>query len=167
MEQTLLDMINEIGKNCRTEKLTLSVAESVTSGYLQYLFSQGEQCSSYYQGGISLYNNYQKKKHFGISPALTSSNNGVSPLVSELLAKETNSLFETNIGIGITGFAHRDPEFNVIEPHCYIAIALDDQIIYTAEVETNSDSMEQNQIYFASQCIAGLHKIFKTIKLTV
>lgn len=167
MENSLLDIINKIGDHCRSEKLTLSVAESVTSGYLQYLFSQGEECSGYFQGGITLYNNYQKDKHFGISPELTSSNNGVSPQVTELLAKGTNTLFETNIGIGITGFAQRDPQFNITQPHCYIAIALDDQIIYTAQVETNSDSMEQNQIYFAAQCITGLLKACKNIKLTI
>lgn len=167
MEQTLLDMINQIGKYCRSEKMTLSVAESVTSGYLQFLFSQGDKCSIYYQGGISLYNNYQKNRLFGISTLLTQPNNGVSPKVSELLAKGANAHFETNIGIGITGFAHRDPTYEVKDPYCYIAIALDDQIVYTVQVETNSDNMEENQIYFASKCISGLLTVLKNLKQVV
>lgn len=103
MEKSSLDIINEIGKYCLSNGFTLSLAESVTSGYLQYLFSQGEDSSLYFQGGITLYNNQQKFKQFGISPLLTQNNNGVSPLVTELLAKGANLNFETDLGIGITG----------------------------------------------------------------
>ena len=165
MEKRILDAINEIGRYCQSEQLTLSVAESVTSGYLQYLFSQAEYASSYFQGGITLYNNYQKFKKFDISHYLTASNNGVSSLVSQHLAKGTNLSFGTNLGIGITGFAHKDLEYNISEPHCYIAIALEDKIIHTTRIVANSEKMFQNQMYFAFQCIHSLYDNLKNLKL--
>ena len=167
MEKNILDTINEVGKYCQSEGLTLSIAESVTSGYLQYLFSQGQHTTSYFQGGITLYNNYQKFKQFGISPFLTSPNNGVSQLVTEFLAKGANLHFNTNVGIGITGFAYKDLDYNISEPHCYISIALEDKIIHTTKLESSSDSMHQNQVYFAIQCVISLYNNLKTLKLSV
>lgn len=167
MEKNVLHIINEIGKYCQTQKLTLSVAESVTSGYLQFLFSHGEQTTSYFQGGITLYNNFQKFKQFSISHSLTSPNNGVSPLVAELLARETNLYFNTNLGIGITGFAHEDLEYEILEPHCYIAIAFNDKIIYSDKIQANLGSMELNQIYFANQCISQLYNNLQNLNLSV
>src|SRR5690606_12615180 len=164
MEKSVLHTINEIGKYCRAQKLTLSVAESVTSGYLQYLFSHGEHTTSYFQGGITLYNNFQKFKQFSIDYSLTSANNGVSPLVAELLAKGTNLSFNTNLGIGITGFAYKSLEYNVSEPHCYIAIAFNDKIIYSDKIHANLGTMDSNQKYFANQCVSHLYDNLKKLK---
>ena len=164
MEKSVLHTINEIGKYCRAQKLTLSVAESVTSGYLQYLFSHGEHTTSYFQGGITLYNNFQKFKQFSIDYSLTSSNNGVSPLVAELLAKGTNFHFNTNLGVGITGFAYKSLEYNVSEPHCYIAIAFNDKIIYSDKIHANLDVMDTNQVFFAHQCVSLLYNNLQNLK---
>lgn len=157
MEKSSLDIINEIGKYCLSNGFTLSLAESVTSGYLQYLFSQGEDSSLYFQGGITLYNNQQKFKQFGISPLLTQNNNGVSPLVTELLAKGANLNFETDLGIGITGYAYRDLNYNISQPHCYVAMALNNTIIYSTKLEAYADSMPHNQESFASQCVTCIY----------
>ncbi len=165
MEKSVLHIINEIGKYCQSEKLTLSVAESVTSGYLQYLFSHGEHTTSYFQGGITLYNNFQKFKQFGISHFLTSATQGVSPLVTELLAKGTNLYFNTQIGIGITGFAHKNLDDKILNPHCYIAIALNNKIIHSCKIERDLGSMEQNQIYFATQCIVHLYDNLQNLNI--
>lgn len=167
MEKFPLDIINKIGKYCLTEGSTLSIAESVTSGYLQYLFSQGENASFYFQGGITLYNNDQKFKQFGISPLLRSPNNGVSELVTELLAKGVNLNFETDLGIGITGFAYRDLNYKVAPPYCYITIAADHKIIYSEKIEAKLKSMYKNQISFASQCIICLYNSLETLKLSI
>lgn len=164
MEKSVLHTINEIGIYCQAQKLTLSVAESVTSGYLQYLFSHGEHTTSYFQGGITLYNNFQKFKQFSIDHSLTSANNGVSPLVAELLAKGTNLSFNTNLGIGITGFAYKSLEYDVSEPHCYIAIALNDKIIYSDKIYAKLNSMDSTQIFFAHQCVSHLYDNLKNLK---
>src|SRR5690554_5538509 len=163
MEKSFLDIISKIGKYCLSHGFTLSLAESVTSGYLQYLFSQGEDSSLYFQGGITLYNNQQKFKQFGISPLLTQNNNGVSPLVTELLAKGANLNFETDLGIGITGYAYRDLDYNISQPHCYVAVALNNKIVYSTKLEANSDSMQQNQKYFASQCVSCIYNSLITL----
>lgn len=166
MNINLLDSINKIGKYCQSEKLTLSVAESVTSGYLQFLFSQGENTTSYFQGGITLYNNTQKFEQFGISPSLTSDNYGVSLKVTELLALGANSHFDTNLGIGITGFAYQHVKYG-INPHCYIAIAFKNKIIHTDKVDKDLGSMNLNQQYFASQCINQLYSNLQKLKTSV
>ncbi len=137
MSEFFISMINEIGRQCLSSGYTLSTAESVTSGYLQFLFSQGDDCTSYYQGGITVYNNMQKCRQLGISLSVTNGNHGVSRLVAEQLALAANDHFKTDIGLGITGFAYRDGHLNITVPHAFVAIAVKGKAVCCRKVTSN------------------------------
>ena len=62
------NIINNIKDLLAKEKLTLSVAESVTAGHLQAAFSSATLASDFFQGGITAYNAGQKTKHLNIEP---------------------------------------------------------------------------------------------------
>ncbi len=62
------DITNNIKDLLSTQKLTLSVAESVTAGHLQAAFSSTVEAAKFFQGGITAYNAGQKTKHLNIEP---------------------------------------------------------------------------------------------------
>lgn len=55
--------INEISKLLQKRNQTIAIAESCTSGLLQNAFSQAENATFVFQGGMTLYNLGQKTKH--------------------------------------------------------------------------------------------------------
>src|SRR5215210_8871907 len=96
-----------------SEKLTLSVAESVTSGHLQAAFSCAKDASKFFQGGITAYNAGQKCRHLNIEPIAALENNCVTEKVSCEMATQVNQLFISDFGIAVTGYAARMPEQGV------------------------------------------------------
>ncbi len=50
------EIIDQIKEMLTVDQLTLSVAESVTSGHLQAAFSSATEASKFFQGGITAYN---------------------------------------------------------------------------------------------------------------
>ena len=67
-------------------KETIAVAESVTSGLLQAAFSQAEDASAFYQGGITAYNLGQKYRHLKVEPIYADNCYCVSQKVSNEMA---------------------------------------------------------------------------------
>ena len=104
------------------EKLTLSVAESVTSGHLQAAFSSAKDASKFFQGGITAYNAGQKCRHLNIEPIAALENNCVTEKVACEMAAKVNKLFISDFGISITGYAARMPEQGVNSLFAFFAI---------------------------------------------
>ena len=89
---------------------TVAVAESVTAGFLQAAIAQAEEASTFFQGGITAYNLGQKFKHLNVDPVHAEQTNCVSGKVAATMATEVNTLFGSNWGIAITGYATPVPE---------------------------------------------------------
>jgi len=81
-------ILTQIGKRLLAKKQTIAVAESVTSGLLQFAFSSMENAADFYQGGITAYNIAQKFKHLTVEPLHALSVNCVSAKVAEQMAKK-------------------------------------------------------------------------------
>lgn len=94
-------------------KQTVAVAESVTAGLLQVALSLAENASEFFQGGITTYNLGQKSRHLHIDPIHAISCNSVSEKVAEEMACHVSSLFMSDWGIAITGYASPVPEKNI------------------------------------------------------
>lgn len=62
------DTLKTISRILTQQQLTLSVAESVTAGYIQFLCSGAPDAASFFQGGITVYNCAQKAMHLGVEP---------------------------------------------------------------------------------------------------
>lgn len=94
-------------------KQTVAVAESVTAGLLQVALSLAENAREFFQGGITTYNLGQKSRHLHIDPIHAISCNSVSEKVAEEMASNVASLFMSDWGIAITGYASPVPEKNI------------------------------------------------------
>src|SRR5436190_21131457 len=103
-------VLERLGKKLLKKKQTVAVAESVTSGLLQFAFSCIPDAASFFQGGITAYNIAQKFKHLQVEPLHALSVNCVSSKVAKEMALHVCQLYSSDWGIGITGYASPVPE---------------------------------------------------------
>jgi len=143
-------------RKCLTEKEeTLAVAESVTSGMLQLALSGAENASAFYQGGITAYNLGQKYRHLQVEPIHAEAHNCVSQKVAEQMATAVCSLFCSDWGVGITGYATPVPESDN-KVFAYYAIALRGHIIAADRIDAAIDKPLQVQLLFVKQLLHQL-----------
>lgn len=89
---------------------TIAVAESVTAGFMQLAFSTVADAMKLFQGGITTYNLGQKYHHLRVEPTHAFACNCVSEKVAVQMATQVCTLFRSDWGISITGFAAPVPE---------------------------------------------------------
>jgi nicotinamide-nucleotide amidase len=101
--------LRTLGKKLLRKKETIAIAESVTSGLLQFAFSTIKDASCFYQGGMTAFNVGQKFKHLQVDPVHALAVNSVSQKVANEMAQQVCILFKSDWGIGITGYATPEP----------------------------------------------------------
>jgi nicotinamide-nucleotide amidase len=85
--------INTIRDTLIERKESLSVAESVTSGFLQASLATAEKALQFFEGGITTYNINQKVKHLHIDKEKGEACNCVSEEIANEMAKGVCRLF--------------------------------------------------------------------------
>ena len=114
--------MKKIKKLLIDNNLTISVAESLTSGMLQSKMAKLSGSSSFYVGGLTAYNIKQKVEHLHVDEQLAASCNCVSPKVAKQMARGVAYAFGSDVGIATTGYAEPHHLIGVGIPHAYIAI---------------------------------------------
>ncbi|ASZ10590.1 nicotinamide-nucleotide amidohydrolase family protein [Chitinophaga pendula] len=114
--------------------LTIATAESVTAGQLQLSFSIMDGAVQFFQGGITAYNIGQKVKHLQVEPIHAGACNCVSEQVAQEMALHVCSLFNSSVGIAITGYAASVPELNIQEIFAYYAIVCRGQVVVSERI---------------------------------
>ncbi len=85
--------------------LTLSTAESCTGGWLGKKITDIPGSSEYYKGGVITYSTESKIKLLGVKPETVKKYSVVSREVAEEMVNGVVKIFNTDIGISITGIA--------------------------------------------------------------
>ena len=98
LEQVIADLLIQ-------NNLTVSTAESCTSGLLASRLTDVPGSSQYFKGGSVCYSNELKINDIGVDKDLIERYGAVSEEVAESLAKNFAQKNNTDIGIGITGIA--------------------------------------------------------------
>jgi nicotinamide-nucleotide amidase len=94
-----------IGKMLRERKLTLSMAESCTGGYLSHLITSVPGCSDYFLGSMVPYAYEIKMRQLGVKPEVLEKYGAVSePTIIEM-ANIVRAKFNTDIGVATSGIA--------------------------------------------------------------
>ena len=96
LEQVIADLLIQ-------NNLTVSTAESCTSGLLASRLTDVPGSSQYFKGGSVCYSNELKINDIGVDKDLIEKYGAVSEEVAESLAKNIAKKNNTDIGIGITG----------------------------------------------------------------
>lgn len=103
-------LLEKISYYLREGKETISVAESVTSGFLQLAFSQMPEALSFFSGGITAYTLEEKVNLLQIDPEEGKAFNCVSKNIVETMALNVAKKFNTDWSIATTGYATPVPE---------------------------------------------------------
>lgn len=155
-----LDLLNGIKDAMVEKQMTLSVAESVTSGHLQAAFSAATEASRFFQGGITVYNAGQKCRHLNIEPIYALKEDCVSENVASQMALEVNKLFLSDIGIGITGYASVVPETGIHELYAFFAIARQNRVVLTKKIMSTKNDSVAAQLDYTQQVVSCFSEWF-------
>ena len=132
---------------------TVAVAESVTSGHIQAALSQAEFALQFFQGGITAYNLAQKYKHLQVEPIHAQQCNCVSEKVAMEMADNVCTLFKSDWGIAITGYAAPTPEFSVEEPFAFFSFSFRGKNLEVKRVHSSLKNAWEVQRYFTEEVI--------------
>jgi PncC family amidohydrolase len=133
----------------------MAVAESVTAGFLQAAIASATNASNFFQGGITVYNGAQKFKHLQVEPIHAQHCNCVSGKVAAQMALHVCTLFASDYGIGITGFASPVAESNQ-QLFAYYAIAENGNIVGQEKLTATADNPQEVQLYYVNAVLDKL-----------
>ena len=150
--------LKSIGKKLLRKKETIAIAESVTSGLLQFAFSTIKDASCFYQGGITAFNIGQKFKHLQVDPVHALAVNCVSQKVSEEMAKQVCILFKSDWGIGITGYATPEPSSGN-KVFAFYAIAYKNKVKTKGKLIPKQTKPTDVQLFYANKIMNKLLKL--------
>ena len=94
-----------LGQSLREKKLTVSVAESCTGGYLAHLITSVPGSSDYFTGGIVAYSNEVKVNDLGVKKETLQVHGAVSEATVKEMASLVRKKFGTDIGVATSGVA--------------------------------------------------------------
>lgn len=99
-----LVIAEHVRKYMVANKLTLSTAESCTSGRIAAILTSVSGASDYYQGGMVVYQDELKTRFLGVSPETIAEHDVVSEAVVRQMAIGCLNLYHTDYSICSTGY---------------------------------------------------------------
>ena len=97
-----------LGKVLKDKKLSISLAESCSGGYIAHLFTSLPGASNYFKGGVVSYANSAKMNLLHVSKSSLEKYGAVSKQVVEEMAKGALAAFKTDCAIAVSGIAGPD-----------------------------------------------------------
>ena len=98
-------MENEIGKILTAKNLTIACAESCTGGLLTSRLTDVAGSSNYVKGSLVAYSNEVKNKILHVDADTLKNFGAVSEQTARQMSANVRKLFDTDIGVGVTGIA--------------------------------------------------------------
>ncbi len=153
----LENLLHHIGKRLRKSGETIAIAEGVTSGFLQFSFSQMKNAGQFYRGGLTTYTLDDAAKVLNIV-ADGNAPDFVSAEVAGKMAEKVGALYNSDWSIAVTGFASAAESANG-KLYCYFAITYKGKIILTEKLDLHSRTKSVNAQLYYSEFILGCFKI--------
>jgi nicotinamide-nucleotide amidase len=155
---------DEVLKSIRASLLnkgrTIAIAESVTSGLLQFAMSNTMDTIQFFQGGITAYTPNQKFRQLNVEPMHALSVNCVSEQVAAELAENIRIKFQSDYGVGITGYASAVPESDN-QLFAYYAIAHGTRILKVARIEAEPEEGIGVSLYYTKEVLRSLAQVLE------
>ncbi|KQR95667.1 damage-inducible protein CinA [Chryseobacterium sp. Leaf180] len=151
------NILEDIANCFHKNEESIAVAESVTSGFLQFSFSQMDKASDFFRGGITAYSLGEKVRLLEVNQLEAKSCNCVSEKISQQMAVGVSKLFRTDWGIGVTGYAVPVPESDD-KLFAYFSFAYYGEIIFTKKLELDLDTVGKEAQLYYSEFILGCLK---------
>jgi nicotinamide-nucleotide amidase len=141
--------IDRVKENLIERNEKLSVAESVTAGFLQAAMASAEMALKFFEGGITTYNINQKVRHLGIDKKKGEECNCVSEQTANEMALGVCELFGTEWGIAITGYATTVPESD-FKLFAWFSICYKGKVILVEKIDLKNQKAEDAQLEYVN-----------------
>jgi len=145
-------ILDKISYYLRERSETISIAESVTSGFLQLAFSQMQSAEDFYNGGMTTYTIEQKVKHLNVDKKEAEETNCVSKNITEVMALNVARLFDTEWSVATTGYCTPVPESKG-EIFAYYAITYKGQIILSDRIDLHPLTKPLDAQNYFTECV--------------
>ena len=152
------ELLVAISNKIKKRKTTVAVAESVTSGLLQFLFSNMPDAALFFQGGITPYNLGQKAKHLDIEPLHAASVNCVSDRVALEMARGAMLFFNSDWAIAITGYATPLAE-SENKLFAYYVIIYRDEVVAKGKMVPAASDPTQVQYEYSNRVLRAFFEV--------
>ena len=157
--------MDAIKQFCFDHDISVAVAESVSSGCLQLLFSSEAQAGLFFEGGITTYSCRQKARHLGIPQEICDPCNGVAMEISQRMALAVCDVFNAKLGLSLTGYASPIPEQQIYDLFAFGTVALDGKVIFSDKLVSTKQEPEEIQKNYAKLLILECAKALKYPKM--
>lgn len=157
-DQAVSKALDIIKGFCFDHQLSLAVAESASSGFLQVLFSSEKQAGLFFEGGITTYSCKQKARHLDIPFNICEPCNGVAVEIAQRMALKVCDVFDAKIGLSLTGYASPIPEENIYELFAYGAVALNGKVILAEKLISDKEDADGIREDYAKRLIVACAK---------
>ena len=146
---------------CFDHNISVAVAESASSGFLQVLFSSEKEAGLFFEGGITTYSRKQKARHLDIPFDICDPCNGVALEIAERMALKVCDVFDAKIGLSLTGYASPIPEQNIYELFAFGAVALNGRVVLTEKLISDKDDPDEIREDYAKMLVVACAKALK------
>jgi PncC family amidohydrolase len=164
MGMTNAKMLSIISQYMIGARETIAIAESVTAGLIMSNFSSAENASHFFQGGITTYNLGQKTRQLNIDPIHADATNCVSERISQQMACQVSTLFCSQWGISITGYATPLPALKIKSCFAICSFAYNQNAVFTYRMDTKLSGQDKVKNYFAKNVIRAFVKHLDNLK---
>src|SRR5690606_37649907 len=153
---TALDIIKQF---CFDHQISVAVAESASSGFLQVLFSSEKQAGLFFEGGITTYSCKQKARHLDIPFDICDPCNGIALEIAQRMALKVCDVFDAKIGLSLTGYASPIPEQNIYDLFAFGSVALNGHVVLTQKLISDKDDPDQIREDYAKMLVVACAKV--------
>lgn len=160
---TALDTIKQF---CFDHNVSLAVAESASSGFLQVLFSSEKEAGLFFEGGITTYSCKQKTRHLDIPFDICDPCNGVAMEIAQRMALKVCDVFDAKIGLSVTGYASPIPEQNIYELYAFGAVALNGKVVFVEKLISDKQDPDEIREDYAKRLVVACAKVLHTAALS-
>ena len=162
MKDTIIENLELVlGEELKKKNLSISVAESCTGGLLGSRITDVPGSSAYFMGGMIVYSNEAKIKQLQVAKDTIRKYGAVSEETAREMAKNIRELFQTDLGIAITGIAGPDGG-SARKPVGLVYIGLaykEDLKVYELKLKGNRENNKwlstEYALYFTYKYISG------------
>lgn len=149
--------LQKLAKIIISNGLSVAVAESCTAGLMQNALSQAKDSMSFFQGGLTVYNIGQKAKQLNVNPIEAELCNAVSESIAEKMAREVARMFNSEVGVAITGYARVVPAEGIDSCYAYLVFYFTEgKVVSKRIIGDGTVSQAANQIIYTQKMIKYL-----------
>lgn len=143
MDEKLISLANELGEILKEKSLSVTTAESCTSGWVGSALAAASDSSRFYSSGFITYTNEAKQRVLGVSGDTLARFTAVSEATVSEMACGAKKLSGDNIGLATSGYAGPDGgEDGTPAGTVWFAWCLADESVHTSRQWFSGESEE-------------------------